>query len=76
MEMGSTFLYSLQLTLNKTDISQRRTHSVGAKEVRLVDCITKSIMKSMTQCNVHCLEFSSTNELHIIVNSRLTDTHV
>ena len=74
IEMGSTFLYSLQLTLNKTDISQRRTHSVGAKGVCLVECITKSIIKSMTQCNLHCLEFSLTNELHITVNSRLADT--
>ena len=72
--MGSTFVYSLQLTLNKMDISIRSKHSAGPKGFRLFVCITKSIIKSMTQGNLHCLEFSLTNKLHITVNSRLADT--
>lgn len=76
IEMGSTFVYSLQLTLNKMDISIRSKHSAGPKGFRLFVCITKSIIKSMTQCKLHCLEFSLTNELHITVNSRLADTPI
>ena len=76
IEMGSTFVYSLQLTLNKMDISIRSKHSAGPKGFHLFVCITKSIIKSMTQCNLHCLEFSLTNELLITANSRLADTPI